>query len=399
MQKLARCSSQHQRSLHQRSLHSDTESPRAIPNWAQPSVPPPVSPVMVPPSTPPPVERIQLRQCDGHADVVVRRQVRGKVADTLPNGTVCDMLQTQGKHCQIHEPKSNLTGWVKRQNTLPFPDNQPVMVPPGGPVPGLASSSQQSLGLFQLPGHSRAAQLPETIVAEPGPQATLRSARISDAARGSSGPVEPPVDGARRRHSGARIQAILDAALGVARTAPVPCATVPTVPPPGERSFPAGQRGFSPARRSGERAAPEPDSKATTGRAVVPCATVPTVPPPGVRRVRSFPAGQRGFSPAMRSGERAAPEPDSKADPLATGDQDEPPPARGRTPLQRRLGGRRAPLPGVTPANDPADAPASTMDVKGKGKAEGKGKGKARARTKSGVKAFHWASRPPPGFN
>ena len=64
---------------------------------------------------------------------------------------------------------------------------------------------------------------------------------------------------------------------------------------------------------------------------------------------------------------------------------------KAEPPLQRRLGGRRAPLPGVTPANDPADAPASTMDVKGKGKAEGKGKGKARARTKSGLKAFHWA--------
>ena len=86
------------------------------PNWAQPSVAPPVA-------------RVVLSQIDGHLDVVVRTTVGGKQAANLPNGTVCDLLQTQGEHCQIHEPDSKLTGWVKRQNTLPFPPTHAVVGP------------------------------------------------------------------------------------------------------------------------------------------------------------------------------------------------------------------------------------------------------------------------------
>ena len=88
-----------------------------------------VGPRTAPALVAPPVARVVLSQHEGHLDVVVRRQVGGKQAANLPNGTVCDLLQTQGENCQIHEPDSKVTGWVKLQNTLPFPPTHAVVGP------------------------------------------------------------------------------------------------------------------------------------------------------------------------------------------------------------------------------------------------------------------------------
>ena len=117
------------------------EAESGPPNWAHPSVSPPVT-------------RVELRQHEGHAYVVVRIKVGRKTAANLPNGTVCDMLQTQGEHCQIHEPNSKLTGWVKRQNTLPFPGDQPLtpMCEPGTPtlvrLPGAGAANPMEKPLY-----------------------------------------------------------------------------------------------------------------------------------------------------------------------------------------------------------------------------------------------------------